>query len=61
MSEGQRYRITWKHPRARRRQMAEGIYRGTRGDHYLLEVRDGRMVQIDRSYSVRWHSLLAAL
>lgn len=58
MNEGQRYRITWCHPRARRRQMAEGVYRGTRGDDYLLERRDGRMVKIARTHSVRWHSLV---
>lgn len=58
MTEGLRYRITWKHPRARRRQMAEGVYLGTRGDHYAIEVRDGGVVRVDRSHSVRWHSLL---
>lgn len=61
MNEGARYRITWKHPKARRRQMAEGVYVGTRGDHYLLELRDGRRVRIDRTYSVRWHTLVPAL
>lgn len=61
MTEGDRYRVTWKHPRARRRRMVEGVYWGTRGDHYALERRDGRVLLVDSSHSVRWHGLLPSL
>lgn len=61
MTEGLRYHLTWKHPRARRRKAAEGVYRGTRGDHYVLETRDGSFLRVDRSHSVRWVSAQPAL
>lgn len=60
MEVGQRYRVTWKHPKARRRRMAEGTFIGWRNDRYAIQTRRG-VILVNSAHSVRWHSLNPSL